>query len=609
MMCGDRDGKVSRTTHTFKVTGTKRMSVDETIATPFYKKASVKDRYNGIVLRTNRAFSVEFRVYDDGAAYRFSGTSAKPYTVSSETAEFRFAGDYRMFVPYESGNANSEPYCSASESYYDEVYFSEMNAQKLTYNPLVVCLPDGKRAALMDLGVEDYPLMFLQKGDGNSLKGVFAPYPLETYPYERNILPSRRAGYIARVGGARTFPWRVVAVVDNDCALLNNDMCQRLSPACRIADTSWIKPGKVAWDWWNDTNLTGVDFRAGMNTDTYRYFIDFAQANRLEYIIIDEGWSGKNSLYEMNPEIDLPQLISYANERGVGIILWTTWRNIVNGTEQVCAHYANMGIRGFKVDFFDRDDQVVIKSIQDIAECAAKHHLVLDLHGMRSFGTQRAYPNILSCEGVKGMENLKWQATVDGKPENDFPRHDVTIPFLRTLAGPVDYTPGAMLNARQCDFKGNYSTPMSQGTRVHQLAMYIAYESPLQMLSDSPTNYEREQECTDFIAQIPTTFDETIALDGQIGKYLVVARRKGNTWYIGAMNNWDALDLTIDLSSLALPSAASASQPSLTAIIFSDGINADRNANDYKKTVRQVTSGDKLNIHLAPGGGWAAIIR
>lgn len=348
-------------------------------------------------------------------------------------------------------------------------------------------------------------------------------------------------------------------------------------------------------------NLTGVDFKAGMNTPTYKAFIDFAADNNLEYIIIDDGWSGNESLLkDLNPDIDLKELVAYGNQKDVGIILWASWRNSAKDTEATFSHYAQMGIKGFKIDFFDRDDQPLVQSVERIVACAAEHRLVLDLHGLKPYGIQRTYPNVLNFEGVKGLENAKWEPIVNGAPLHNFPRYDVTAPYLRMLIGPMDYTPGATMNATRETFRAVNDHPMSQGTRVHQMAMYTLFEAPLQMLADSPSKYMKEQECTDFIAKVPTVFDETVALDGEVGEYLTLARRKGDVWYIASMTDWTPRDCTIDLSFLG--------EGSYEAEIFSDGINADREATDYKKEVRTVTSGDKLNIHMAPGGGWTARI-
>ena len=587
-------------------------------------KGMGKAPYNELTLRCGD-YNVVFRAYNDAAAYRFE-TKKKDFKVQKENSFFNFEADYKAFVPYVNDNRGGERWCYSFESYYDEVALSKMYQDSLAISPLAVCLPDGKKAVIMDAGVEDYPGMYLMrdKNNDNALMAAFPPYPTETEigGFSRlNIMPTKRADYIAIVDKAREFPWRAVVVTSNDSELLNCDIAQRLAPECRIKDTSWIKPGKVAWDWWNNLNLTGVDFEAGINTNTYKYFIDFARKNNLEYIIIDEGWSSPESLMELSDKMDLPALITYAKERGIGIILWSSWRNMIGVCEgakkqgyegasreymdKVMDHYAQMGIAGFKVDFFDRDDQIAISSAYEVAECAARHHLLLDLHGLKPFGIQYAYPNILNFEGVKGLENSKWEPRVGNGPLHDQPRYDVTAPYLRMLAGPMDYTPGAMSNATRDQFFGNNDHPMSQGTRVHQMAMYTIFNAPLQMLADSPTKYEKEQECTDFISQIPTTFDETITLGGEIGEYIALAKRKGDTWYIAAMTNWKERDITIDLSAITRQSPVT----TLTANIFADGRNAHREATDYKHIQTTVGSKDKLSIHLAPGGGWTAVVK
>ena len=596
-----------------KVGKVAKYSVNSSFKNPFYKKLTIKDEYGQMLLYTTQKFTIEVRAYDDGAAYRLISTNSKPAVITDEMAEFRFAGDYQAFVPYVNDNRGGERYCYSFESYYDEAPLSKMFKDSLAITPLAVCLPEGMKTIVMDAGVEDYPGMMLKKGEGHSLKAEFAPYPLdqEVGGFDRlNLVPTKRADFIAKIEGKRALPWRAVVITEKDADILNCDMAQRLAPSCRISDTSWIQPGKVAWDWWNNTNVTGVDFKSGMNTDTYLYYIDFAAQNHIEYIIIDEGWSGKESLMEdLSAEIDLPKLIAHGMEKGVGIILWSSWRNLINNdplgdmaqTEKVMKHYADMGIKGFKVDFFDRDDQQVIASAYKLADCAAKYHLYLDYHGLKPFGIQRAYPNIFNFEGVKGLENSKWEPRIGDGPPHNQPRYDVTAPYLRMLAGPMDYTPGAMMNAMKDNFFGNNDHPMSQGTRVHQMAMYTTFEAPLQMLADSPTMYMKNQECTDFIAQIPTTFDETIALDGQLGEYTVIARKKGNTWYVAAMTDWTPRDLTLDLSFLG--------EGNYTADIFADGVNALKDGTDYKHTTQNVNAKSRLAIHLSSGGGWTAIIR
>ena len=601
-----------------KVGKVAKQQVESSFKTPFYKKVEISDAYGQLLMYTNQKFTIEVRAYDDGAAYRLISTNTKPSVVVDETAEFSFADDYQAFVPYVNDNRGGERYCYSFESYYDEAPLSKMFQDSLAITPLAVCLPDGMKAIVMDAGVENYPGMFVKRvksGDvkGEKLVAEFAPYPLaqEVGGYDRlNLVPTKRADYIAKLDGRQSLPWRAVVITERDADILNCDMAQRLAPECRIADTSWIRPGKVAWDWWNNCNITGVDFASGMNTNTYLYYIDFAAKNKIEYVIIDEGWSGKESLMDdLNPEIDLPRVIAHGKEKGVGIILWSSWRNLIGSnplndikvTDEVMKHYADMGIKGFKVDFFDRDDQQVIASAYKIAESAARYHLYLDYHGLKPFGIQRAYPNIFNFEGVKGLENSKWEPRVGDGPLHNQPRYDVTAPYLRMLAGPMDYTPGAMMNAMKDSFFGNNDHPMSQGTRVHQMAMYTTFEAPLQMMADSPTKYMQNQECTDFIAQIPTTFDETVALDGQLGEYIVIARRKGTTWYVAAMTDWTARDLTVNLDFLG--------DGQFTADIFADGVNAMKEATDYKHTKQAATCQDQLKIHLSSGGGWTGIFR
>ncbi len=567
-------------------------------------KMSGKVVKNTAVIR-NKWVSVEFRADNDAAAYRMRLLTKKPSVIKAETAEFNFDADYNAFIPYVNDNRGGERWCYSFESYYDEQPLSKMFKDSLAINPLAVRLPDNKLAVIADMDATDYPGMMLLRHGTHHLRAAFAPYPLEEEigGFNRlNLVPTKRADYIAKFNGAAELPWRIVLVTTNDAQLLSANLPQRFGKKSQLTDTSWIKPGKVAWDWWNATMLTGVPFRAGMNTDTYRYYIDFAAKNGIEYIIIDEGWSTDESLRsELNPDIDLLDLLPYAKQKGVGIILWTSWRNCINNTEEDFSYYAGLGVKGFKVDFFDRDDQLVMQSAWRIADCAARNHLLLDLHGYRPTGIQTAYPNIVNFEGVKGLENSKWEPRVGDGPLHNQPRYDVTAPYLRMLVGPMDYTPGAMTNATRAQFFGNNDHPMSQGTRAHQVAMYTIFDAPLQMMADSPTKYEREQPTTDFIRQIPTVFDEIKVIDGRIGEYIVLAKRKGSTWYLAAMTDWTPRDMEIPLNML--------SAGTHNAEIFADGINADRDATDYCKLQQQVGKNDVIKIHLAPGGGWSAIIK
>jgi len=371
-------------------------------------------------------------------------------------------------------------------------------------------------------------------------------------------------------------------------------MVFRLGSPNRLADTKWIKPGQVAWDWWNANNIYGVDFRSGINNDTYKYYIDFASKNGIEYIILDEGWYKSGTVLESVSEINVPELCKYGESKNVGVILWVVWKTFWDKIDEAVALYEKWGVKGVKVDFMQRDDQKVVNFYYEAARKTAEHHLLIDFHGAyKPDGLQRTYPNALTREGVRGMENDKWERNIT-------PEHDVTLPFTRMVAGPMDFTPGAMVNMDKANFNPQYTRPASQGTRVHQMSMYVIYESPLQMLSDSPSNYMKEQECTDFLVKIPVVWDDLKVLDAKTGDYLLLARRSGNDWFVGGMTDWTGRKLELDLS--FLPAGDYSME------IFRDGINADKYAQDYKHLKINVKSGDKMNVEMAPGGGWVAKI-
>jgi alpha-glucosidase len=576
-----------------KIISSKVEIVNTVFTTPIYKKKTVTDNYYQLTINCKGDYGIVIRAYNDGAAYRFFTKRKGEVIIQSEEANFNIENDDKCFVSYVRDFRGAEQYVQSFEALYNEVPLSKVNKDTLGFLPVLID-QGNRKAVILEADLEDYPGMFVIPNAAKGFKGVFAPYAMEEKQggYNMlNLMVAKRAGYIARVNGARSFPWRAVVISDNDAALANNDMVQKLAAPSRIADISWIKPGKVAWDWWNDWNISHVDFRAGINTETYKYYIDFAVANKIEYIVMDEGWSETANLMKISPKVNVEEIVNYGKQKNVDVILWATWYAVTQKMEEAFAKYSEMGVKGFKIDFMDRDDQKLVTSLYEIAKKAANYKLIIDLHGMyKPTGMQRTYPNVVNFEGVKGMENVKWT------PNDDVPRYDVTIPFIRMMAGPMDYTPGAMRNATKSYFRPNNSLPMSQGTRCHQLAMYVVFEAPLQMLADNPTAYIKEQECTDFIAKVPTVFDETVALDGKVGEYVAIARKKDDVWYIGAMSNWTARDIVLDLSFLG--------DGNYEAEIFKDGINADRDATDYKKEIQKFSSKDRLTIHLAGGGGW-----
>ncbi len=584
------------------VLNSKREKINTTFESPFYKKSTIKNQYNLLLLNFKNGFSIEYRVFDDGAAYRFITQKKKDITVKSEEVSLNFDQDYGTLMPYVRDLRNpKDPHIFAFEAHYENKKVSEFAKDTLAFLPFLIDYKNNKKAVFLEANLEDYPGLFVTNNSSKSgFESRFSKYPLQEKNggfNNINLLITERADYLVKTKGKRNFPWRIIVISENDKDLANNDMVQKLSEPTKIKDISWIKPGKVAWDWWNDWNIYNVDFKAGINTKTYQYYIDFASKNKVEYVVLDEGWSLEDDIMKHSPNVDLEALIAYGKERNVGIILWSSWMALTKNTEGILKNYANLGVKGFKVDFIDRDDAKMVNSVYDIAQKAADNHLLIDFHGMyKPTGIQRTFPNILNFEGVKGLENNKWT------PNDDVPTYDCSIPFIRMMAGPMDYTPGAMRNATKSEFKPSNANPVSQGTRCHQLALYTIFEAPLQMMADSPTAYMKEQESTDFIAKIPTTFDETIALDGEVGKFVVMARRKANTWYVGAITNWGSREVTIDFSFLE-------KGKKYEAEIFSDGINADKAATDYKKEIITVDSTTKLKYHLASGGGLAAIIK
>ena len=578
-----------------------RNSVNELVASPFYRSKEIIDNYNQLILKFKGNWNVEFRAYNDGIAYRFIYTGKKPLTIANEEVNYNFPIDAVATVPFVKTGADGDfesQYFNSFENIYTTDQLSKLNDQRLMFLPLIVDLNDGIKVCLTESDLESYPGLYLQSTKTPQLKGHFAAYPKTTIQGGHNQLQqlvTQRENYIAEIG-SRSLPWRIAIVVDSDKALASCNLSYLLAAPSRIQDVSWIKPGKVAWDWWNDWNIQGVDFESGVNNPTYKAYIDFAAEHGIEYVILDEGWAVnlQADLMQVVDDIDLPELISYAESKGVGIILWAGYYAFERDMENICAYYSKMGVKGFKVDFMDRDDQQMTNFNYKAAETAAKYNLILDLHGThKPAGMNRTYPNVLNFEGVNGLEQLKWSTA-----ELDQVKYDVLIPYIRQVSGPMDYTQGAMRNATRSNYYPCNNEPMSQGTRTRQLALYTIFESPLNMLCDAPSNYMREPECTEFIAEIPTVWDETIVLDGQMGEYIIIARRSGSNWYIGGITDWNERDVDVDLS--FLPSGNYSMQ------LFTDGVNAHRKASDYKKTTKIVTNDNKLTIKMKPGGGFTA---
>lgn len=575
-----------------KVRRDKIISVNqEIIPVVARKNERIQDNYNQLTLSFTN-YNLHFRAYDEGVAYCWEVTGKGPVKVISEQATFTFPADYRVWFPEE------ESMFTHQERSYLDVKLSEITPDRFSTSSLLVDCGNNVKAYISESNmISDYAGMFLKGSSENPyrLEGKFPGVVLEeNQKNDRDVIPVKYAGYIAELQGPKIFPWRAVIISDEDKQLAESEMIYKLAPENVIENTGWIKPGKVAWDWWNALNIVGVDFKSGVNNDTYKYYIDFAHEYGLEYIILDEGWYHLDDILDVVDEIDIQELVDYSKNKKVGIILWVVWKTLDEKLIEALDQFEKWGVKGIKIDFMQRTDQWMVNFYEKIARECAQRKLLVDYHGSyKPAGLERKYPNVVSFEGVKGMENNKWDHLPD-------PELNVTLPFIRMVAGPMDYTPGAMINATKENFCQVFNAPMAPGTRCHQLAMYVIFESPLQMLADNPSNYYREPEAMEFLKQVPTVWDETHVLEAKVGDYILTARRSGESWFVGAMTDWSPRTLNLDLSFLK--------NGNYSIQIWKDGVNADRQATDFKQEKKQVDIHSKLKIEMAPGGGWTAII-
>ena len=571
-----------------KVIKKKTRSVNQLITPEIkVKEAVVKENYNELSLFFN-GYSFAIRAYNEGVAYRFESNLKNEIIVKSETAKYNFNGNYMCWWPKE------RSFHSNNQVYYHYKSLIELNSTDLGSLPLIVEPVGGPKMVITETDLTDYPGMWLHGAEGTSLTLTNPGYPKVTrQENDRKVVVTEREDYIAKTSGSRTFPWRIFAIAGDDGDLITNQLTYLLASPCKIEDYSWIKPGKIAWDWWNANNISGVDFESGINTETYKYYIDFASKYGIEYILLDEGWYVLGDLMKLSPDIDVEELVRYGKEKGVDIILWVVWKTLDDQLDEAFTQFEKWQVKGIKVDFMDKDDQWMVNYYHKIAAIAAEHKLLVDFHGSyKPAGLRRLYPNVLTSEGVNGGEQYKWSY-------RQTPEHNLITPFGRMLAGPMDYTPGAMNNAQEKNFKAIFYRPMSMGTRCHQLAMYVCYESPLQMLCDAPSNYYKEPEAMEFLSKVPVVWDETKVLKAKVADYLIVARRNGDNWYIGGMTDWSEREFEIDFSFLK-------KDQKYKIIIVQDGKNANKIATDFKRASTEITSNDKIKIKMAKGGGWVA---
>jgi len=555
----------------------------------------IPEVYNTLKLSFKDNYAIEFRAYDEGVAYRFlTSFGDQPVEVNDEQVVFNFNDNCQIYLPKEDNPELQSHY----EGDFKSMKLADINAGQYGYLPLYISSGSGTKMVVTEADLHDYPNLFLYGTGGKSLTGKFPKVILETTPKgksDRTELIVKKAVYNAKTTGTRTYPWRTVIISGSDKGLLENELVYKLASPNVLKDTDWIKPGKVAWDWWNDNNIYGVNFKSGINTATYKYFIDFASEYGLEYVILDEGWSRTTTdLLASASQIDIEELVRYGNSKNVGLILWALWKPLDQNMDAILDQYVKWGVKGVKVDYMARADQYMVNFYERTSKATAQRKLLLDMHGAyKPVGLNREYPNLLNYEGVRGMENNKWEETIT-------PAHNATLPFTRMVAGPMDFTPGAMLNTNKGEFHINNTSPMSMGTRAHQTSMYVIYDSPLQMLCDNPSNYKREPVYTHFLSRFPTTWDKTVALEGKIEEYVVVARKNGDKWYIGGMTNWDARSFTIPLTFLE--------GKKYKIEILKDGINVGKHAADYQLFTEEINKGDKLQVDMAAGGGYTAIL-
>ncbi len=558
------------------------------------KFSTIRDQYNQLEIVFKGNYRLVFRAYDNGVAYRFvTDLKQDSVLVNTENVSFALINSGNTIWPYE-GVKHANPFLSHFEYLFKDIPYNKIDST-IAGLPIYFSGSNKVKIVFTESDLFDYPNLFLQN-DGQQLQARF-PHVITKQERvgDRGIKILEEADYIAKTSGKRAYPWRLWMVNDDDAGLLTNTLVYQLATPSVIGNTDWIKPGKVAWDWWNANNIYGVNFKSGINNETYKYYIDFASQFGLEYIILDEGWT-RNTLDLMhpNPDINIPELVAYGKKKNVDIILWVLWNPLNENMDAILDLYKSWGVKGIKVDFMARAEQYMVNFFTRTAAACAKRELLVDFHGAyKPTGLHRTYPNAISFEGVHGLENDKWESTIT-------PGHDATLPFTRMMAGPMDYTPGAMRNAVKGNFHPVFTQPMSMGTRAHQTALYILYESPLQMLADNPSNFLQDETYTRYLSQMPVTWEDTRVLFADAGKAVIIARKHGDKWYIGGITDWEPFSKEVHLDFLE--------DGNYKASILSDGINANQMGEDYHLENISVNKMSRLKINMASGGGFTAVI-
>ena len=567
--------------------------VNETITVPVpYRRKTIPENYVMLELTLNEPFTIQFRLYNEGMAYRVSTRFKDSIIIENENVTFELDDKTNVWFAHMDKRQNVDRFHTSFESIYKKQALTAIADTMLTYSPVTVSLPNGYHLAFSDANLFDYPGLFLEK-KGNALQGKFAPFAAKEKLIEGEFpqyIVEERANYIAKTKGTRMLPWRAILVAKKDTDLPNNDLLWLLGEKSMIPDPSWIKYGKGTDEWIIGINLFNVPFKAGINTATYKFYIDFARRFGFDQVMLDAGWSDVKDLFKINPDVDMNELVTYAKQNNIRLMLWTLCATLDKQLDSALKQFSKWGIASIMTDFMDRDDQKMVNFYHRIAKACADHKISVMFHGaFPPKGFNRTWPNAITQEGVLGAEWNIWS-------ELCTPEHNVAIAYTRMLAGPLDYEPGLLLNAQKDQFRSISKNPMSIGTRCHQLAMFVVYDSPLQIFSGNPSQGLKELEFMKLLGSIPTTWDETKILDGKIGEYVVTARKKGTGWFIAALNNSVARDITVKLDFLE--------DGNFKATICKDGVNAHNYGADYELTEKNFNKNYSPEIHLAPGGGF-----
>lgn len=573
-----------------KIKKAETSSISRKLYPPIKEKYSaINEEFNELTLRFKSNYAFIIRVFNEGMAYRFQTFFSDSTVVNRENLSLQF--EDRDSLHFQ----KSATFNSSYETPYQFKAINNISTEGYCCLPALVKKPNGINVLVMESDLENYPGMWLKSTGNNSLKSAHAGYPAalinEGSPYRHGQVKVHE-NFIAKTTGTRSFPWRIFAISVNDAGLISNTLVYQLAKPTQIEDLSWIKPGVVTFDWWGRRNIYGTDFKSGVNTETAKYFIDFASEFEFEYFLFDDGWSEQDDLFDINPNLNMEEVLAYAEEKNVKIMLWVIWNTFEKQEQRAWDQFEEWGISGIKFDFMNRDDQEMVQFYHQAAHEAAKRKMVIDFHGAyKPAGLRRLYPNVLTREALIEFEYNGWT-------DYDTPKHHNLLPYIRMVAGPVDYIPFTTHNAQKKNFRPVGDMPMGQGTRAHSMALFVIMESPMQMLPDSPSDYYNEKECTEFISKIPVEWDDLKVLHAEIGENTILARKNGEDWYIGAITNWNTKEFEIAFDFLE--------EGEYQMEFIEDGINADTRAIDYLKKSIKVSSSDSLKIKLAPGGGWVA---